>query len=137
MRKWSRGLLVTPPIFAGETVEPRSARCVICVVSGDQAEELHKLTGPTHEAYARRIGADYVVIRGDQCPQWPIGNKWRIPMVAERYDRCIYLDVDTIVRESTPDLFEIVPHGSIGIHDDWDWVTKNVSPYGFKAKPIS
>ncbi len=100
---------------------------MICVVSGEQASELHKLTGPTHEAYAHSIGADYVIIDGDHCHNGQL-EQVANPLVAERYERCIYLDGRYIVRESTPDLFEIVPHGSIGIQDDWDWVTKKRQP---------
>ena len=92
---------------------------VLTVVIGDEAEHLAAVTIPGKEAYARRIGADFRIIRektGDWNPSWEKLQLYHF--LGREYDRAIYLDNDCLVRPDCPDLFGIVPESAFGAFDE-------------------
>jgi hypothetical protein len=90
---------------------------VVCTVAvGEVGRRLHDLTRPSQLDWARRIGADYRVLRsGDG---YALGHKLRVGELLQVYDRVCYLDADAFVSESAENLFSLVPEDQFGIHDD-------------------
>ncbi len=89
---------------------------IVTIVSGRDYEELSKLTHSSINAYAEKIGAEFIVIREESLtPHW---LKFRLFDLLNKYDRIIYLDSDLIVRDDTPNLFDVVPEDSFGAFDE-------------------
>jgi len=96
--------------------------CVLTIAVGDKYERLGELTHPTMAAYAHRIGAEFVVINQSVCstPHW---EKFQIYDLLNKYHRIIYVDTDIIIRDDTPDLFEMVPESQIGLFNEARFVS--------------
>lgn len=99
---------------------------VITINLGSPMKKMAAMTVPTMQAYADRINADFIVI--DKIPDsyqfeeysayWA---KFILKDYLQEYSRIIYLDLDTIVSENCPNLFEIVPEDSFAavVEDDY------------------
>jgi hypothetical protein len=77
---------------------------------GDYAPEVCSLTYPLMRAYARKIGADFHVIRERRFPDWPIVyEKLQIYELGRAHgnDWNIYIDSDALV---SPEMFDITEH---------------------------
>lgn len=100
-------------------VNPTHSRLVITAVIGDEAEELHALTGPGQRDYAKAVGADYVVLRGKtQDERVPCAEKWRVKDYVPHYPGgTLWLDADVFVMPDAPDIFDTVPKDAIGMVD--------------------
>lgn len=120
----------------GSTAGPRydygfvtgSSRVVVSVGTGEVGHGLLAITGPSHASYARRVGADYVVI-SDTTAEWPLAEKFRVRDVASRYDHTLFVDADVFIR-NTVDEWPIETVGrqcAMVRHDPyvgmWDWRT--------------
>jgi hypothetical protein len=70
------------------------------------------------DAYAKRIGADFVAITKPTQDWWGL-EKFRGLPFAQSYERTLYVDADVFLTEETPDLFDVVPAGHVSMHDDW------------------
>ncbi len=81
---------------------------VVTLHTGTAYADLAAVTTPTHADYARRCGADFIVLDRDLGGH-PHYNKWQIEPLFDTYSRILYLDADTIIRPDTPDLFALVP----------------------------
>jgi hypothetical protein len=101
-----------------DAIDPAKLRLLITVATGDSFRELLKYTGPLMEAYAKRIGADFVAITKPAQDWWGL-EKFRVHPFAQAYERTLYVDADVFLTEETPDLFEVVPTGHVAMHDDW------------------
>jgi hypothetical protein len=88
-------------------------------VIGDDAEELHACTGPTHRRYAETVGAEYLVLRDrTQDPRVPCAEKWRIKDYVPHYPGgTLWLDADVFVLPDAPDIFAACPADEIGMVD--------------------
>ena len=74
------------------------------------APEITALTFPILERYARKIGADFYIIRDRKFPDFPVTyEKFQIYELARQMenDWNIYVDADTIIH---PDLMDITNH---------------------------
>jgi len=92
---------------------------IITIAIGQNHQSLAKLTHPTLEAYAKRIGADFIVIDQQQISQTtPHFEKFQIYYYLNVYHRIIYMDTDLIVREDCPNLFDIVPEDKLGAFNE-------------------
>jgi hypothetical protein len=93
---------------------------VATVAVGPAGRDMLAVTEPLLRAYAGRVGADFVALTGDapRAPGYPLGDKFRLHQLTELWARCLFVDADVVVRRSAPDLFRLVPEGSVGIHDD-------------------
>jgi hypothetical protein len=89
---------------------------------------LTDITSPTLSSYASRLGVDLAAISEQKIPgthgEW---SKLQIADFLDTYDRVLYIDPDCIIREDTPDLFALVPPGSLGILDESAYVTRDLS----------
>jgi hypothetical protein len=101
-----------------DAIDPAKSRLLITVATGDSFRELLKYTGPLMEAYAHRIGADFVAITKPAQDWWGL-EKFRVHPFAQAYERTLYVDADVFLTEETPDLFDVVPAGHVAMHDDW------------------
>lgn len=96
---------------------PKSPLLVITVAVGPEHEDLLKISAPLMRAYAKRIGADFMALTGVTQCWWGL-EKFRIRPFVELYERTLFLDADILVRDGSPSLFDTVPKGSIGMHND-------------------
>jgi hypothetical protein len=92
---------------------------VLTICIGKRYGKIGKATLPTIEAYAKRIDADYKCISEGET-----GNishhftKFQIYELLNKYDRIVYIDADCLVRDDTPNLFNIVPEDSFGAFNE-------------------
>lgn len=100
-------------------LRPERERAVITVVIGDDAEQLHAATGPGQRAYAERIGAEFITVRGaTQDPRMRCAEKWRVKDFVPHYPGgTLYLDADVWVHPAAPDVFAQVPANAVGMRD--------------------
>jgi lipopolysaccharide biosynthesis glycosyltransferase len=87
-------------------------RAVITISIGDEFSRIAAMTHPLMEAYARRIGADFISLHGDAAK--PVLEKFRLFEFLGLYERVVYLDSDVIVKPDCPNLFELVPFDNFG-----------------------
>jgi hypothetical protein len=71
------------------------------------------------EAYASRVGAEFIALTNVTCPPFPMGEKWQVYDLFDSYERILFLDADVVVRGTAPNLFEIVPEDKIGVYDEF------------------
>ena len=111
-------------------------KAVITLCVGDAYEKISKLTHPTIEAYAKKIGAIFIVIRdriyGDEIPTGY--EKLRLKNYLEEYDRIIYVDTDLIIRPDTPNLFEFLPEGMFCAFNEGAWIPDRLKSLGQAVK---
>lgn len=89
------------------------------VIHGDHWEELYKLVKPYHEAYAKRHGFDYTVIRSPRKKNfYPSPSWWKLELkdVLDEggYDAVFFCDGDAIPWENAPNIINEVPEGKFG-----------------------
>ena len=98
---------------------------VLTISIGDFHKNLSLYTLPSIKKYAKRIGADFINITEKDpnyiTQKW---NKFHIHELLNKYKRIIYLDIDLIVREDTPNLFEVVPENKLGMFNEGAYVPR-------------
>lgn len=111
--------------FYDKLPEKKSNFAVCVIPANDSAAELLDISRESIKSYAEKCGADYIELSGNQCEEWPIGNKFRLYEVSSTYDKTVFFDCDVIVKEETPDLFKITPNDKISAYDEYhDWSDK-------------
>lgn len=90
-----------------EDIPTPSNKNAICTIAGNKhCEEQLEITRQNIIEYAKKCGADYVELTGDKCPEWGLGNKYRLKNVVRHYEKTLYLDCDIIVTKNAQNLFE-------------------------------
>lgn len=92
---------------------------VLTISIGDYYNELAKLTQPFIEKYAEKIGADFLNI--SEFNEQYITQKWNkfyIHELLNKYKRILYLDIDLIIRDDCPSLFDVVPETKLGMFNE-------------------
>ena len=102
---------------------------ILTIAVGDAYQRMSALTHPAIKKYAEKIGADFQCITESDCstPHWA---KFEIYNLLNKYERILYIDTDILVREDTPNLFEIVPQNELGMFNE---ILKK--PGGLNASP--
>ena len=96
-----------------------SKNLVLTICIGKRYGKIGKVTLPTIESYAKKIGANYLCISDNESENIsPHFTKFQVNKLLEDYDRIIYIDADCIVRDDTPNLFDIVPEEKLGIFNE-------------------
>lgn len=91
-------------------------KAVVTLVVGEDYEKIAKITHPSIKKYAKKIGADFIILNGKyKTRRW---NKFEIYNLFKKYNRIIYTDTDLVIRDDCPDLFEIVPEQNIGLFEE-------------------
>jgi len=106
-----------PEIKPSVILPVQSSRVLMAtVVSGDAFEALYTLTGPYHEAYARKHGYDYRVIREPKRKDWPSPSWWKLDLYHDLsdYDCVVFVDADAWPWHDAPDITQAVPRGKFG-----------------------
>lgn len=95
------------------------ANLVLTISVGEYYNKVAELTLPSIKKYAEKIGADFLNIdgRNDQyiTQKW---NKFHIFNLLNKYDRIIYFDIDILIREDCPNLFDKVPESKLGMFNE-------------------
>lgn len=112
----SKRLLV--PRAPALTLKPTSPLAVVTVAAGDEALTLLRMTRPFMEAYAQRVGADFVVLDWPGHPDWPMSCKFGIHRALEHYERIAYFDADVLLRPGCVNLFEQCSPHEMGFVDE-------------------
>jgi len=80
-------------------------KCIYTLCVDDYFPELCELTIPNHEAYAKKIGADFKLITKRKYPEWPATyEKVQIYEQGVGYDWNIHIDADMLIH---PNMWDI------------------------------
>lgn len=104
---------------------------VVTIVIGNTYNDLSKLTHPTIKAYADKIGADFIVWKTMGKHTHPGYQKLEIKELLKKYERVLYIDTDIIIREDSPNLFDVVPKEKVGLFNEGRFVLRSDSFYDF------
>lgn len=92
---------------------------VLTISIGKHYENISKITIPFIKGYANKINADFLNISEHNenyiTQKW---NKFLIHELLNKYKRIIYFDIDLIIREDCPNLFDIVPESKLGMFNE-------------------
>jgi ADP-heptose:LPS heptosyltransferase len=92
---------------------------VATIAHGEKYERIAKISHPTIKAYADKIGADFQVITDKSLSgEYIHFEKFQIYELLLKYERVIFIDTDVIVRDDTPNLFDVVPSTHIGAFNE-------------------
>ena len=92
---------------------------VATIAHGEKYERIAEITHPTIKAYADNIGADFIVINERSISgEYIHFEKFQIYDLLVKYERIIFIDTDVIVRDDTPNLFNIVPPTKLGAFNE-------------------
>lgn len=83
----------------------QNTRCIVSVATGYEMIAIAKMTWPTMQAYADRVGADFIGL-DNQTEDWWGLEKFRTGQFANQYDETLFLDADCVVRGETPNIFD-------------------------------
>lgn len=92
---------------------------VLTISVGEHYNKVAKVTLPSIKKYAEKIGADFLNIDGHNpeyiTQKW---NKFHIHSLLNKYKRIIYFDIDILIREDCPNLFDIVSENKLGMFNE-------------------
>jgi len=111
--------------FVDDIPTPKSDYAVCVIPANDSAMNLLEATRSNIQNYAKKCNADYVELIGDQIPEFPISNKFRLQQVTQRYKKTLFVDCDIVIKESAPDIFKITPNNKISAFDEFEVYLKN------------
>lgn len=105
-----------------------SHKAIFTICIGKNYQQIAELTHPAIRKYADGLGVDFIVITDSVCstPHWQ--KLIEIQNLLKKYERVLYIDTDTIIREDCPDLFDIVPDKSLGLF--------NEAPFTFRSSEL-
>ena len=92
---------------------------VLTIAMGEEYRRMCSLTHPSIQAYAQKIGAEFMCIDkvtvSETTPHW---EKFQISKLLDKYDRILYIDTDIIIRDDCPILFDIVSADKLGVFNE-------------------
>lgn len=129
--------LVLRPSTSSSRRLPRSreSRALVIPARGPRAVRELEVTLPFAQAYAERVGADCIVV-GQSSALPPHRLKFEAFETVRSYDRTLLIDADVIIREGSPDIFDIVPPQQLGAFPEGqyfareDWCQTLATVYG-------
>lgn len=100
----------------------KKAIYTLCI--GEDFNRIAELTHPRMEAYAKKIGADFIVIKDRVYPDTvPVGyEKLQLKEALGKYDRICFIDTDILIRSDSPDIFVTVPYGLFSAFNEGEWI---------------
>lgn len=123
------GSMVIPAVFYDRLPEKKSNIAICTIPANDAAMRHLNISRDSIASYAKRCGADYIELRGDQHEQWPMSNKYRLYQVTSKYDKTLYVDCDVIIKPQASNIFDSTPDDKISIIDEYseiendrDWI---------------
>jgi len=125
IRKAIKAGLVDVVNFIDDIPTPTSDYAVCVIPANQSALDLLDITRETIKTYAKKCGADYIELTGDQHPDWPMANKYRLHKVTSTYKKTLYLDCDVIIKDNAPNIFLKTPNDKISAFDEYPiWAAK-------------
>tara|TARA_A100001515_G_scaffold144850_2_gene150382 strand:- start:10609 stop:12486 length:1878 start_codon:yes stop_codon:yes gene_type:complete len=133
LKRASSEMMVDLINFVDDIPTPTSDYAVCVIPANQSAMDLLDITRETIKTYAEKCGADYIELTGDQHPEWPMANKYRLYNVTSVYEKTLYLDCDVVVKEDAENIFDCTPDDKISLCDDFksfaqwndtDWIQK-------------
>lgn len=105
-----------PPI----DVEPTSDRVIVTAAVGEDAVRTLAASRPLMEAYARRVGADLVVLDWVGNPDYPMGCKYGAwaALAPGKWKRLLWADADVVFLPRSVDWFAACAADRIGVYDE-------------------
>ena len=88
-------------------------KLAIATRADENIKEMTDITHPVIEKYAKKCGADFIVL-GDKGEPHYHYRILQLYDLFEKYDRIISMDSDILIRDDCPDLFKIVPENMVG-----------------------
>jgi len=92
---------------------------ILTISIGDYYKDISNYTLPFLKKYANKIGSDFLNITEHKkefiTQKW---NKFLIHDLLNKYHRIIYFDIDLIIREDCPNLFDVVPESKLGMFNE-------------------
>jgi len=116
---------INPINFYDELPKQKSDIAVCTIPANDIAMEQLNITRKSIKSYAKKCGADYIELSGDQCPEFPMYNKYRLYQITSKYEKTVYLDCDIIVKNNCPNLFETTPNDKLSAHCQKNTIYEN------------
>ena len=113
--------LVAIPVPPPLKLKPQRSRAIVTVAAGNNCQALLAISGPFMQAYAERVGADFVVCDWPGATAWPISSKYAAWRAFEHYERIAYVDVDVLLRPDAIDLFDACAADEVGVADELCW----------------
>lgn len=102
-----------------DELSEQTSKIAICTIPADDYSMAHlNVTRDSMKKYAERCGADFIELTGDQHPEWPMSNKYRLHQVTSKYDKTLYLDCDVFVSDKAPNIFEVTPDDKVSAYDE-------------------
>jgi len=98
---------------------------ILTIAIGDYYNKISEITKPFVKKYAEKINSDFLCI--DEFKDEYITQKWNkfyIHELLNKYKRIIYFDVDLIIREDCPNLFDVVPENKLGMFNEGRYVPR-------------
>ena len=129
-----RKRMIAPVGFYDKIPSPKKDLAICTIGANEVAKKQLDITREHIMSYAKKCNADYVELNGDQCPEMPMYNKWRLNQVTQHYKKTLYLDVDIVIRPNAPNLFEITPDDKISAFDEYP-VVKSSQDLAFAIVP--
>jgi lipopolysaccharide biosynthesis glycosyltransferase len=102
---------------------------ILTIVAGDRYEKIWERSEPFFQAYAKKCGADLVVLTGEGAASLPSPHwlKFSIhELLRKDYNRIAFIDADIIIRDDAPSLFDVVPEDSFGIFNEGEFMPRAV-----------
>ena len=106
---------------------------VVTIACGDYHIEMSKITHPSISAYAKKIGAEFIVIN-EKTEGLPHYLKFNLNKLLKKYDRILYIDTDIVVRKDAPNIFDEVPVDSIGLFEEGRFADRATSMLHFLSE---
>lgn len=98
------------------TVQDGIKRFICTIIVGNKYRELSKYSLPFIQKYADKCNADLIIFdeKYQNGYEHPILMKTEMNTLWDKYDQGCYIDLDMLVKEETPNVFDLVPMGYLG-----------------------
>lgn len=125
LKKKKRSNYINPTNFYDELPKQKNDIAICTIPANDIAMEQLNVTRKSIKSYAKKCGADYIELSGDQCPEFPMYNKYRLHQVTSKYEKTLYLDCDIIVKKKCTNLFDLTPNDKFSVFNQADILEEN------------
>lgn len=94
-----------------------SNNCLITLSVGSNYSKMESLATPRMLNYCKKYDLHHIIMR-DKLFDHPAYNKLLLKNYINNFDRILFMDMDVIIRNDAPNIFDIVPEDSLGIFDE-------------------
>lgn len=98
-------------------IETTKDRAIVCIATGPFSQYVDVIKG-YFERYADKCRADLHFIT-DTTQEWWGLERFRLEEYCKKYERMMLIEPDCVIKDSTPDLFDVVPTEKIGMFNDY------------------